>query len=359
MVVMSMASDAAARPTMRAFQLFGKGDLRPADLPRPVAGPGEVVIRVRRAGICGSDVHYFSHGQAGSFVPRRPFVLGHEFAGDVVELGPDVAPALLGARVAVDPSMPCGACEHCRSGRYNLCESMRFYGSASCDPHIDGGFAEYLSAPATNCHVLAPGVGWGEAAMLEPLSVAVHAVNRAGAVAGKSALVTGGGAIGQLVALVLRAFGARLVALSDVADFPRRAALAGGADAGLDAGDPHFESLAQAVSPGGFDVVVEAAGSPAALGQALAVIRRGGTIVQVGTLPAQVSLPLNAVMAREISLVGSFRFAHAFPTALGLVESGRLKLEPLISGVYALQDMPQAMRRAVDKHEAIKIQIEP
>jgi threonine dehydrogenase-like Zn-dependent dehydrogenase len=140
-----------ATDTMLAFVLHGPEDMRAADLPRPEPGEGQVLLRVRRAGICGSDIHYFTHGQIGRFVPKRPFVLGHEFAGEVAALGPGGDPALLDARVAVDPSMPCGRCRHCRRGRYNLCLDMRFFGSASCDPHLDGGFAEFVVVPPETC----------------------------------------------------------------------------------------------------------------------------------------------------------------------------------------------------------------
>ena len=150
---------------MKAFRLHGKLDLRPATMIEPVPIRDEVVIRVRRAGICGSDIHYYSHGRVGDFVPKRPFVLGHEFAGEVVEVGEGVDPGYLRQRVAVDPSMPCGRCAYCKEGRYNLCTSMRFFGSASCDPHIDGGFEEFVAAPASNCVALPDQVEWGEAAI--------------------------------------------------------------------------------------------------------------------------------------------------------------------------------------------------
>ncbi|MGL4398886.1 MAG: alcohol dehydrogenase catalytic domain-containing protein, partial [Luteolibacter sp.] len=139
---------------MRAFILHGKQDLRRGELTTPAAQPGQILVRVRRVGICGSDVHYFSHGRVGNFVPKRPFALGHEFAGEVAELGAGVSGFSPGDRVVIDPSQPCGHCQHCRSGRYNLCENMRYFGSASCDPHLDGGFAEFVAVPARNCHLM-------------------------------------------------------------------------------------------------------------------------------------------------------------------------------------------------------------
>ena len=344
---------------MRAFLLHGAKDLRLVDLPQPLAGPGEVVIAMRRAGICGSDMHYYSHGQIGSFVPKRPFVLGHEFAGEIVSVGPGVAPSRIGERVTVDPSMPCGHCRICRGGRNNLCLNMRFFGSASCDPHINGGFEEFVLVPAANAFAVPDTLSWGEAAMAEPLSVAVHAARRAGNLAGQSVLVTGGGAIGQLAALVTRMFGAGRVVLSDILPGPRQFALDRAADGTLDALSPDFATEAEALAPGGFDVVIEAAGSAAALGQALTVVRRGGTIVQVGTLPASVTLPLNLIMARELNLLGSLRFANVFSTAVALMASARIDVRPLITSVYPLAELGTAMQTAITAPAGIKVQVAP
>lgn len=343
---------------MSAFLLRGPGVLDPVRLARPVPSVGQVVIRVRRAGICGSDIHYYTHGRAGRFVPKRPFVLGHEFAGEVTALGAGVAASLLGRRVAVDPSIPCGVCPVCKSGRYNLCADMRFFGSASCDPHLDGGFAEYVAAPAANCHPLDDGIGWGEAALVEPLSVALHAVNRSGGVAGKSVLITGGGPIGQLLAISARAFGAALVVVSDPAGFARTEALALGADAALDPMQADFEAEANELSHGGFDVMFEAAGSAPALVQGLGLLRRGATLVQVGTLSGEVTLPFNDIMARELTVAGSFRFANVFGMALQLMATGRIATQGVISAVYPLSDLPAAMDRALAKTDVIKVQVE-
>ena len=346
-------------PKMKAFLLYGEKDLRAQDIDLPDVSRGHVMLRVKRAGICGSDIHYYSHGKIGSFIPKRPFVLGHEFAGEVVSAGDGVSAKLIGQRVTVDPSIPCGECKFCRGGRYNLCRDMRFYGSASCDPHIDGGFAEYTTAPARNCFIVPDSLGWGEAAMIEPLSVVVHAARRAGDLAGRRVLVTGGGAIGQLMALVARAFGATQVVMSDVAEYPRTLAVKLGADTALNASDADFEAQTTALSQGGFDLVFEASGSPHALAQAIAAAERGATIVQVGTLPTPVTAPLNSIMAKELNFIGSFRFANVFATSLELAVSRKVNLTALISAVLPLSDMQRAMDMAVGKDEVVKVQIEP
>ena len=343
---------------MRAVILHGKEDLRPGELPTPSAQTGQVLVKVRCVGICGSDVHYFSHGRVGSFVPKRPFALGHEFAGEVIATEDGVGGFSAGDRVVIDPSQPCGHCRHCRSGRYNLCESMRYFGSASCDPHLDGGFAEFVAVPPKNCHRMPDGMAWGEAAMLEPLSVALHATQRAGNLAGATVYVAGGGAIGQLIALAARAFGAAQVTLGDLAEFPRRFAVEQGADAALDPSDPASEQESLDLSGGGFDVVFEAAGSTHALIQCLKIVRRGGTVVQVGTLPPEVPIPANLIMSKELTVTGSFRFANVFPMALQFAASRRIRLQPLISRTFAFEETRQAMAMAVAKEGVIKIQIE-
>mgnify|MGYP006074951387 CR=1 FL=1 len=344
---------------MDAFLLREAKVLEPARLAIPRPSAGQALIRVRRAGICGSDIHYFIHGKAGRFVPNRPFVLGHEFAGEVIEVGSDVSTGLMGTRVAVDPSIPCETCNFCKSGRYNLCLSMRFFGSASCDPHLDGGFSQFVVVPAANCHVLDDRVSWGEAALVEPLSVVLHALNRSGGVAGKSVLITGGGSIGQLLAIAARAFGAAVVVLSDPVDFARSQALKLGADHALDPDAPNFEESAMDQSYGGFDLLFEASGATSALTHGIPLLRRGASLIQVGTLPAQVTFPFNDIMARELTVVGSFRFANVFDTALRLMTSGRIKAINTISAVYPLSDLPMAMDRAVAKKDVIKVQIEP
>jgi L-idonate 5-dehydrogenase len=343
---------------MKSYLLHGKQDLRLEERPIPEVLPHQVLIRVRRVGICGSDVHYFWHGYIGSFVPKRPFALGHEFSGEVVEVGREVQTLRPGQAVAVDPSMPCGTCSYCRGGRYNLCENMKFLGSASCDPHLDGAFGEYVPVPAVNCLPIPEALSYGEAAMLEPLSVAVHAVRRAGTVAGQAVLITGAGTIGQLVLIVARAFGADKIVVSDIDAFSREFALQRGADAVLDPREATMEKEAMDASAIGFDVVFEATGVPSALSNALRLARRGGTVVQIGSLPADVPIPANLIMAKELTVAGSFRSAHEFSMALNLAAAKRIDLRPLITATFPYAELPQAMDLAVLKQNTIKVQLE-
>ncbi len=347
--------------TMKAYVLHGPKDMRLEERPVAPVGDEDVLIRVRRTGICGSDVHYFVHGQIGDFVPKEPFALGHEFAGEVVETGRQVESISVGTRVAIDPQMPCGRCRYCRRGRYNLCTDMKFPGSASCYPHIDGGFGQYVAVPAANCYPLPHSLGYDYAALLEPLTVATHAVlrtNLAGGIAGRSVCITGAGTIGQLVLIVARAFGASFIAVSDIEAFPRELALSSGADLALDPNEQDSNEKIRRSVGEGFDVVIEVSGAPQALAQAFRIVHRGGTIVQVGTQPDSVTLPANLTMSKELALLGSFRSAHVMQTALDLAASGRIDLDPVISAVYPFSKFGEAMDSAVRKEKVVKVQVE-
>jgi L-idonate 5-dehydrogenase len=337
---------------MKTFLLYGAKDIRLAEKPTPVLEAGQVLLEPKFTGICGSDVHYFQHGYCGSFVPKRPFALGHEFAGVVREIGPNVLSLKVGDAVAVDPSMPCGGCLHCRSGHYNRCLSMRYFGSASCDPHIDGAMSQLVVVPATNCFVLPPGISMAQASLLEPLCVAMHAVRQVERIAGASVLITGGGPIGQLILRVVRAFGAVKVTLSDVDGFARDFALESGASTII---NPREEN-AWKPDPG-FDVVFEASGVPSALANGIEAARRGGSVVLVGTLPEHFSIPGNLIMNRELKLLGSFRFANVFEDAINLVAAGIINLDGIVSETYGFDDIPRAMHKALSKDQVIKVQI--
>jgi L-idonate 5-dehydrogenase len=342
---------------MKAFVLHGAKDIRLQEVPKPVPGPGEVLVAVRAAGICGSDLHYYAHGKCGNFIPTRPFILGHEFAGEVVAHGEGVEGPAIGTRVAVDPSRACGRCRQCRQGRYNLCPKMLYYGTASVVPPRDGCYAEYVTAPAGNCWPLADGFEYAWGALLEPMSVAMHAVMRSGGVGGKSVLITGGGTIGQMILLVASAFGASKVVVSDVKPFARSFAIQQGATATLDPTEADCATQAAAIAPDGFEVVFEAAGVAAALQQAFGLAAKGATVVQVGTLQDGTEIPANTLLTRELQYVGSWRFANVFDRVIELVVSGKIDVRPLITSRYPFERLGDAIL-AANGAEVIKVQIE-
>lgn len=345
--------------TMLGAVLHGAKDLRLEQWAVPNLAPGQVLVRVRRAGICGSDMHYFAHGYCAAFVPDRPFILGHELVGEVAALAEDLKVPAIGARVVINPTRSCGVCDYCRNGRSNLCRQTIMLGSASTKPPTDGAFADFVAVRADQCHVVPADMDDGLAAMMEPFAVALHAVKRAGAVSGKSLLVLGGGPIGLLVAMTARAFGATPVALSDIVEARRKNALALGADAAFDPASAALEEQVRQLTGEGFHAVFEASGAPQALRQAFDLVRPGGTVVQIGTLGAQdIPLPANQVMVRELQFIGSFRYANVFDEAIRLASSGRVKLQPLISRVFPFSQVSDAMEQALAKDKVLKVQLQ-
>ena len=319
-------------------------------------GAGEVLIKMERGGICGSDLHYYNHGGFGTVRLKEPMILGHEVAGRIEALGDGVEGLELGQLVAVSPSRPCGACEFCEAGQQNHCLNMRFYGSAMPFPHIQGAFREYLVANATQC-VVADGLSAGEAAMGEPLSVVLHAARQAGSLAGKRVLVTGCGPIGLLAVLVARAYGALEIVATDVADFTLEKARQIGADRTVNVATDGDGLAPYAKDKGQIDVLFECSGVAQALAGAIPAMRPGGTIVQLG-LGGDMTLPVQAMTAKELSLKGSFRFHHEFPLAIQMMQQKRLNVGPLITHAFPMDDAVAAFELAGDRSVAIKVQLD-
>src|SRR5258706_7911832 len=215
---------------MDALVIHAPGDLRVEAFPTPAVEAGQMRVRVRAGGICGSDLHYFQHGGFGTIRIQQPMVLGHEVAGVIEELAPGVTGFALGDRVAVCPSRPCGRCRFCQLGLQNHCLDMRYYGSAMRMPHVQGAFRQEIVIDASQAHPLADGISDAEGAMAEPLSVALHAVNRAGPLLGRSVLVTGCGPIGAMAVIAARRAGATHIVATDVLSHPLRKVARVGAD---------------------------------------------------------------------------------------------------------------------------------
>jgi L-idonate 5-dehydrogenase len=345
---------------MKAAVLHGARDIRIEPYLQPELHPGMVLLRSRRVGICGTDLHYYEHGYNATFVPDRPFILGHELTGEVAAVASDVQVVKPGQRVAVNPARSCGFCDYCKGGQINLCRKTIMLGSASTTPPTDGALAEFLTVRADQCHLLPEDMDDGAGAMMEPLSVALHAVKRAGTVSGKRVLVTGAGTIGLLVALTARAFGAVPVAVSDLVSERRAKAMELGVDFALDPTERGLQDQVRELTDLGFDVVFEASGAPPALRSAFDLVRPGGTIVQIGTVgTADIPIPVNQLMVKEINFRGSMRYGDTFDEAIRLVAAGRIKVQPFINHVFALDDSAKALQFAADRSVALKVQIQP
>ncbi len=340
---------------MKAVVAHAAKDLRIEDRDIGPPGAGRVLVRMEAGGICGSDLHYYNHGGFGTVRLKQPMILGHEVAGRIEALGEGVTHLTVGERVAVSPSRPCGACAYCLEGSQNHCLDMRFYGSAMPYPHIQGAFREHLIADAAQC-VPASGLSAGEAAMAEPLSVVLHAAKRAGDLLGKRVLITGCGPIGMLAILVARAAGAVEVVATDVTDFTLDLARKIGADAVHNPTSEADPFAAYSADKGHFDVLFECSGVAAALASTIPAMRPGGIIMQLG-LGGDMTLPVQAMTAKELQLRGSFRFHAEFASAVGLMQSGRIDVTPLITHSFPLSDAVAAFEMASDRSQAIKAQI--
>ncbi|KOV70168.1 L-idonate 5-dehydrogenase [Streptomyces sp. MMG1121] len=330
--------------------IHGAGDLRVAELVPPVPGPGEALVAVRYGGVCGSDLHYWRHGGVGDFRLREPMVLGHEVVGTVVSYGAGATGPAPGTAVAVHPATPCGRCPECADGRANVCRDTRYLGSAARFPHVQGGFAAQVAVPVGQLRVLPDGLGLRVAALAEPLSVALHALRRAGDVLGRQVLVTGAGPIGCLVVAAAKAAGAARVTVTDLLPRALRYAAVAGADTLVRADDPD-----DAGWPAGVDVAVEASGVAAGLDTCLRRVRRGGVVVQLGMLPpGQSPFAGNLLVSREIELRGAFRFGAEFDDALGLL-AARAEFDGLISAVVPVREAEDAFALAADRGRSCKV----
>ncbi len=341
---------------MTAIVIHAAHDLRVEPHEAPDPGPGQVRIRIGRGGICGSDLHYFHAGGFGTVRVRHPMVLGHEAAGVVDAVGPGITHVAPGDAVAVNPSLPCGACAQCLAGRALHCEEMRFLGSAMRNPHVHGAFRRLMTTEAVRAVPLPPGLGVERAAFAEPLSVCLHAASQAGALLGARVLVTGAGPIGVLCAAVARLGGARQVVATDLHAAPLAIARAMGADTTHALSDTPDALTPYAAGKGHFDVAFECSGSGSALLGALAAMRPGGTIVQVG-IGGDAAIPLGALVAREVRLVGTFRFHAEFAHAIEVLSSGRLDPAPMLTEVVPAEEAPRAFALASDRSRAMKVQL--
>lgn len=341
---------------MTAIVIHAAHDLRVDPLEAPAPSPGEVTIRIGRGGICGSDLHYFHAGGFGAVRLRAPMVLGHEAAGVVEAVGQGVTHVSPGDAVAVNPSLPCGACAQCLAGRPQHCLEMRFLGSAMRDPHVGGAFRARFTCEAARAVSLPARLSVETAAFAEPLSVVLHAAAQAGPLLGARVLVTGSGPIGVLCAAVARLGGARQVVVTDLHAEPLAIAAAMGATETHAVGANPDALAPFSANKGAFDVVFEASGSAPALAAALACTRPGGTIVQLG-LGGDVALPLGALVAREVRLVGTFRFHAEFHHALQVLAEGRIDPAPMLTAVVPVAEAVRAFALASDRRRAMKVQV--
>jgi len=328
---------------MKALLLSRYNHLELADRPRPVPGPGEVLVRVAACGICGSDVHGFD-GSSGRRIP--PIVMGHEAAGTVVETGPDAANFRAGDRVTFDSTVSCGQCPFCRRGQSNLCDRREAFGVSCTEYRRDGAFAEFVLVPERILYRLPQTLSFAEAAMLEPVSVALHAVavtDLPGSETplGDTALVIGAGMIGLLTLQAARAAGCRRVFIADIDPTRLELARALGATEVLSAtGEDLVRACRDLTGGDGVDTVLEAVGRNETIAAAIDSVRKGGAITLIGNIDPEVTLPLQKVVSRQLRLQGTAASSGEYPRAIDSIGEGRIRVQPLITAVAPLEDGP-------------------
>ena len=339
----------------RLARLYQKGDLRIETDGVPAPGPGEVLLKMAAAGICGSDLHYYQDGGFGPVRVREPIIPGHEASGIVSQAGEGVD-LEAGTLVAVNPSQPCGHCEYCAKGLPIHCLDMRFMGSAMRLPHEQGMFREWLVVPARQCFEAGAATTAAEAACSEPLAVCLHAVAQAGDLTGAKVLVTGAGPIGLLTIAAARHAGAGTIVATDLTDAALERAPAMGADRTINVAKDTETLLPYQESKGYFDVIFDCSAAAPALRTAFACVRPRGTIVQVG-VTGDITIPLNALVGKEILWRGSQRFHDEFAIAAGLISTRGIDVRPIISHSFPLGEAKAAFEQAGDRSAACKVQL--
>lgn len=340
---------------MKSLVIHSAKDLRIEDKETPAPSSDEMVITTAVGGVCGSDLHYYNHGGFGPITLKEPMVLGHEVSGIVQDPGTSSGDFNSGDLVAISPSRPCYQCQYCVEGLHNHCENMRFYGSAMPMPHIQGAFQQQLNVSASQC-VKANGLSAGEAAMAEPLSVALHAAKRAGTLLGKKILITGCGPIGALSTIAARRAGATEIVVTDITDNALSIAQLCGADKTFNVLSEPDALETYAKGKGYFDTMFECSGNVQALHSGIAALRPRSILMQLG-LGGDMSLPMMQLTAKEIDLRGSFRFHSEFQTAVELMSQGLVDVKPLITHTLDIAEAINAFETANDRNIAMKVQI--
>lgn len=321
---------------MKALVLTAYKHFEYCDVPEPQPGPEDVLVRVEACGICGSDVHGMD-GSTGRRIP--PIIMGHEAAGVIAQIGAAVEGWQPGDRVTFDSTISCGRCHYCLQGEINLCDRRRVLGVSCAEFRQDGALAEFVAVPQHILYHLPEGLEFHFAAMVEPVSIAVHAVRRVGVRLGDTAVVVGAGMIGLLVVQALRAAGCSRVWAVELDAGRRQLALRLGADEAFS--PEEIEVLAEIrrrTQGRGADVAVEAVGIPATVSLAIGAVRKGGAVALVGNLSPQAELPLQAVVTRELRLDGCCASSGEYPLCLELLARGAIRVEPLISAVVPLAE---------------------
>jgi len=328
------------------------------ETPMPDIKPDEVLVKMEYCGVCGSDVEFFAHGCIGTNQVTYPFVLGHEVSGIIEEVGDNVTNVKKGQSVVIEPGIPCGHCEFCRQGRYNVCASMRFMSS----PPYNGLLSKYVAVPASTISAIPDGVSTKTAALVEPLAVGMHAARLGEVKAPKTVVILGGGCIGLCTLLSCKQMGASKIIVSDLFQNRLDAAKELGADEIVNASECNsVEKILELTNGEGADVVLETAGSKITASQTTKILRRGGTIVIVGNVLGDVPFNFRDISRIEGTVKVARRYCNDFQICLGAIQNGGIpadKLERIVDKVYDFEDTQKAFETSMtDKQNITKVVI--
>jgi L-iditol 2-dehydrogenase len=344
--------------TMKAALMTEPLQISIVELPVPSLKPNEVLVKVMAVGVCGSDIHYYEHGRIGSYVVEKPIILGHECSGIVAACGHQVTRFKPGDRVAVEPGVTCGRCEACKEGRYNLCPDVQFLAT----PPVDGAFCQYIAHPEDFLFPIPDSLTFEEAALNEPFSVGIHALNRAGFQPGWDVAIIGMGPVGLMAVAAAKAFGANQIIVSDLELNRLEAALKLGA---TDLIYPEVTDAAaeiRRISGGkGVHLAIETAGHPRALETAMNSVRRGGKLSIVGLPPVdKVGFNVPFICDNEIDIYGIFRYVNTYPRGITFLSNTSTDIASLITDRYPLELAQEAMERArTNKAGSLKVMVYP
>lgn len=344
--------------TMNISLLNKPFDMEMKEVKVPKIGATDVLVKVMAVGVCGSDVHYYEHGRVGEFVVEKPLILGHECSGVVTDVGSNVTRFKVGDRVAIEPGVPCGECEYCKSGKYNLCRDVEFLAT----PPVDGAFSQYISHPEGFLFHIPEALSYEEATLNEPFSVGVQACKRANVQPGSTVVIMGMGPVGLMAVVAAKAFGATKIIVSDLEKIRLDEALKLGATHAINIKEEDVATRINEITKGkGVNYAFETAGNPIALQNALAALNNGGTLAIVG-LPQQENIELNIpfIANHEINIVGIFRYANTYDMGLEMLASTSADLNTMFTDAYDLNEAKEAMEQArTNKSGSLKVMVYP
>ena len=317
---------------MRTSYLMKQGEISLTTSATPLVEHDQVLVQVAAVGVCGSDVHYYQHGKIGPYEVKQPLILGHELSGVITAVGQDVDPSRIGQRVAVEPQRPCGKCEQCTSGRYNLCPEMIFFAT----PPVDGAFCEYVAIQSKFAYEIPDSVSFNAAALIEPLSVAIWALQRAEIKHGSTVLIAGAGPIGVIVAQAAKAMGATEITITDISEDRLEFALKHGATSAINVSNDNLDGVE-------VDIFIDASGSGPAVYAGIKAVGPAGYAILVGMGNDDVLLPVSHIQNNEIWVSGVFRYINTWPLGIQMVASGQIDLDVVVTATFGLGEVDAAL----------------